>query len=107
MKAFAQAWQSWRNSPEANTLRQFFQKKEPGQDRLSKQIWHLKQRQQLGQWIAEWIHQNWDNWYQLSHSDRRLWTEFSKGDILREIRELEKQQRPKLPGAAEAIHALT
>ena len=50
-----QAWHSWRSTPEASRAREISQQKEPGQIRLSKQIWDLKQRQGRGQWIARWI----------------------------------------------------
>ena len=48
LKSFAQAWHSWRNTPEASRAREISQQKEPGQIRLSKQIWDLKQRQGRG-----------------------------------------------------------
>jgi hypothetical protein len=48
LKSFAQAWHSWRNTPEAIRAREISQQKEPGQIRLSKQIWDLKQRQGRG-----------------------------------------------------------
>ena len=53
LKSFAQAWHSWRNTPEASRAREISQQKEPGQIRLSKQIWDLEQRQGRGQWIAD------------------------------------------------------
>ena len=50
-----QAWHSWRNTPDPSRAREISQQKGPGQIRLSKQIWDLKQRQGRGQWIARWI----------------------------------------------------
>ena len=55
LKSFVQAWHSWRNTPDASRAREISQQKGPGQIRLSKQIWDLKQRQGRGQWIARWI----------------------------------------------------
>ena len=107
LRSFAQGWQSWRNSAEANRARELSQQKEPGKERLSKQIRKLKEKEYRGQWIADWIQANPGNWYKLTYADRRLWTEFTRGDISREIRELEKQQQPQFPGAAERIHALS
>ena len=101
---FANLWQRFRNSPEAKTAHENSQAKtEPGATRLSKRIYALKQRRARGQWIADWIDKNWDHWYQLSQADQSLWIEHNNGDITREIAELQKQQQPRFPGAAECL----
>ena len=101
---FANLWQRFRNSPEAKRARENSQAKtEPGATRLSKRIYALKQRRARGQWIADWIDKNWDHWYQLSQADQSLWIEHNNGDITREIAELQKQQQPRFPGAAECL----
>jgi hypothetical protein len=101
---FADVWRSFRDSPEANRARTNSQKKtEPGATRLSKQIYVLKQRQARGQWIADWIDENWCHWYQLRQADQSLWIEHNSGDITRRIAELQRQQEPRFPGAAECL----
>ena len=75
----------------------------PGEVRLSKQIYALKKRQTRGQWIAEWIVENPDNWYQLTHADQLLWREYTNEDITRKIAELQMEQQPRFPGVAEIV----
>ena len=102
LKRFAVQWQDFRDSPQAKQAREISTKKtEHDAPRLSKQIYALKQRQVRGQWIADWIHENWDSWYQLSQADQSLWVEHDSGDLTRKIDELRRQQQPRFAGVAE------
>jgi hypothetical protein len=103
LRSFAQAWQSFRSSPEADRAQENSRNNMPGEVRLSKQIYALQQRRARGQWIAEWIVEDWNNWYKLDHADQLLWTEYTNGDISRKLTELQMEQRPRFPGAAEII----
>ena len=78
LKNFAHAWRSFRNSPEANSARKISQPNMPGEVRLSKQIYALEQRRVRGKWIAEWIEEDRNNWYQLNHADQLLWTDYQR-----------------------------
>ena len=78
LRSFAQAWQSLRSSPEANRALENSGHNMPGEVRISKQIYALKKRQARGQWIAEWIVENRDNWFQLTHADQLLWTAYNQ-----------------------------
>ena len=103
LKSFAKAWQSFRNTPEADGAREISQRNETGEVRLSKQIYALQQSRKRAQWIAEWVDKDWNNWDKLSHDDQRLWSDHKKGTILRQITELRKQQQKRFPGAAEIL----
>ena len=103
LRSFAQSWQTFHISPEADRARQNSQPNDSGNPRLSKQIYALQQRQERGRWIAKWIDEDRNNWYKLKEKDRLLWNEYSNGDITRKINELRIQQQPRFPGAAEII----
>ena len=51
----------------------------------------------------DWIIEDWNNWYKLDRADQLLWTEFTNGDIEREITRLQMNQQPIFPGATEII----
>ena len=82
-----------------------FPKKERGEARLSKQIYDLRQRQKHAQWVADWVAEDSNNWCQLSQADQSLWIEHNEGAIQRQIADLQAQQQPKFPGAAEHLAA--
>ena len=103
LRSFAQSWQAFHNSSEADRARQNSQPNDSGNPRLSKQIYALQQRQERARWIARWIDEDWNNWYKLKEKDRLLWNEYSNGDITREIQKLRSQQQSRFPGAAEII----
>jgi hypothetical protein len=105
LKSFAQEWHIFRFSPEANRARENSRPNMPGEVRLSQQIYSLQQKRARGRWIADWIDEDWNNWYNLSHADRRLWTEHTSRNISSEITELQMRQQPRYPGAAEALFA--
>ena len=67
--------------------------------RPSKEIYALQKRRERGQWIADWITEDWNNWYHLSPEDQRLWIEYTSGDTTRRITEVKQRQQPKFPGA--------
>ena len=71
--------------------------------RLSKQILALQKRAERAAWIAEWIAEDWNNWYQLSLNDQELWQEHHNGAIRRQIAELRAQQQARFQGAASSI----
>ena len=75
----------------------------PCKVRLSKQIYALEQRRVRGKWIAEWIEEDRNNWYQLNHADQLLWTDYTNGDITRNMTGLQMKQQPRFPGAAASI----
>ena len=103
LRSFAQSWQAFHNSSEADRARQNSQPNDSGNPRLSKQIYALQQRQERARWIARWIDEDWNNWYKLKEKDRLLWNEYSNGDTAREIKKLRIQQQSRFPGAAEII----
>ena len=82
-----------------------FQKNETGEARLSTQIYNLRQRQKRAQWVAAWVAEDWNNWYQLSHADQTLWAEHNDGTIQRQIADLQARQQPRFPGVAECLAA--
>ena len=92
-------------SAEASQARETSQKNETGEARLSKQIYNLRQRQKRAQWVADWVAEDWNNWYQLSHADQTLWVEHDDGTIRRQIADLQARQQPRFPGAAEQLAA--
>ena len=82
-----------------------FPKNETGEARLSKQIYNLRQRQKRAQWVADWVAEDWNNWYQLSQADQTLWVAHNDGTIRRQIADLQARQQPRFPGAAEQLAA--
>jgi hypothetical protein len=72
--------------------------------RLSNQIYWLTKRQERGRWIANWIKDNWNNWYELTEEDRKIWDEYDKGNIASQIDELRSQQQPRFPGVAQSMY---
>ena len=108
LKTFAKDWQTIRDNPMAIKAGKDSQPKmEP---RLSKQIYHLKKSIERAQWIAKWIQEDWNNWYQLSKLDRNLWVEYNNGNLERMITELRAQQQqrgPKYFGAAQYLNPYT
>ena len=71
--------------------------------RFSKQIRVLQKRAELAAWIAEWITEDWNNWYQLSLNDQELLEEHHNGAIRGQIAQLRAQQQPRFQGAASSI----
>ena len=70
--------------------------------RPSKQIHALQQLLKDGRWIDEWIVEDRNNWYKLTHAQQLVWRQYNDhDDIAREINELRKKQKPKFSGAAE------
>ena len=88
LKNFAEAWQSFRDTQEATRARENSQRNETGEARLSKHIYVLRKRQKRAQWVADWVAEDWNNWYQFSHADQTLWVEHIDRTILRQIRRL-------------------
>ena len=101
LKSFAEAWHNFNDSPQARRARDTSQKQvEP---RLSKQIHELKMRENRGRWIAEWVTEDWNNWYRLNAADQHLWVEYDSGDMQHKMAELRAKQQPKFPGAAQSL----
>ena len=105
LKDFVGAWENFRDTPEASRARESSQKNETGEARLSKQIYKSRQRQKRAQWVADWVADDWNNWYQLSQADQTLWIEHNDGTIRRQIADLRGRQQPRFPGAAEKLAA--
>ena len=105
LKNFVEAWEDFRSTPEASRAREISQKNESGEARLSKQIYKLRQRQKHAEWLADWVADSWNNWYQLSQADQTLWIEHNDGTIRRQIADLRARQQPRFPGAAECVAA--
>jgi len=105
LKDFVGAWENFRDTPEASRARESSPKNETGEARLSKQIYKSRQRQKRAQWVADWVADDWNNWYQLSQADQTLWIEHNDGTIGRQIADLRAQQQPRFPGAAEQLAA--
>jgi hypothetical protein len=102
LEGFLEAWQKYLESPTSHKARED-SKPQEGKTRLSKQIYHLKEKRKRGKWVADWVAQDWNNWYQLSAADKTLLQQYQNADIDREIRELEAQQQPRFPGATSFI----
>ncbi len=98
LQAWATAWQTYQNTPEhAQARRDSQPKQEP---RISKQIHGLRQRLAHGKWVGDWVDADLvANWYSLSPADQRVYLEYQRGDIQRQIEELQNQQQPKFEGA--------
>ena len=105
LKSFGEALQNIRKSPEASRARENSKKRETGEAGLSKQIYNLGQRLQRAQWVAGWVTEDWNNWYQLSQADQALWIEHNEGTIRRQIADLQARQQPRFAGAAERVAA--
>ena len=103
LKDFAEAWRIFRTSPEAVEGRRDSEKKDAGEVRLSRQIYALQQQQKRGKEIADWINEEWNNWYKLKKDDQILWTEYTQGNISAKITELHQKQKPRFPCSAETI----
>ena len=104
LRKFAHHWPAFQKSAEAKKAREISQKKtERAAPRLSKQIYGLKQRQEHGKWIADWVNEKPHRWYQLDRKDKDIWHEYNSGYIARQIVDLQAQQQPRFPGAAEYL----
>ena len=101
LSTFAKAWHNVKDSPQVCTARENSQKQV--KPRLSKQIYELGMMMKRGQWIADWVAADWDNWYRLSAADQHLWVEYERGSLKRQMAELKAQQQPKFPGIAQSL----
>ncbi len=101
LSTFAKAWHNVKDSPQVCTARENSQKQV--KPRLSKQIYELGMMMKHGQWIADWVAADWDNWYRLSAADQHLWVEYDRGNLKRQMAELKAQQQPKFPGIAQSL----
>ena len=99
LKDFAKAWKACKDTDGYKRAREHSQ---PNQEtRLSLQIYSLKKRADRAASIA--ASKNWNNWWELSPSERALWEEHQSGSIQRQIAELRKQQQPRFRGSASSI----
>ena len=101
-KSFVEAWQNYRNTPENSQAQENSQKNDTGEARL---IYNLRQRQKRAKWIASWVTEDWNNWYQLNQANQTLWSEHNDGTIRRQIADQQTRQHPRFPGAAEQLAA--
>jgi len=101
LSAFAKAWHNVKDSPQVCTARENSQKQV--NPRLSKQIYKLGMMIKRGEWIADWLATDWDNWYRLSVADQHLSVEYEQGNLKRQMAELRAQQQPKFPGIAQSL----
>jgi len=101
LKGFAKAWEADKNNIELQEARE--QSKPNPDSRLSKQIRALQQRAERAAWIRKWIAKDWNNWYNLSPKDQKLWHEHDDEYVRRQIVELRAQQQPRFSGAASSI----
>lgn len=44
-------------------------------------VYNLRQRHKRAQWVADWVAEDSNNWYKLSHADKILWHEHNEGTI--------------------------
>ena len=103
---FAKEWATIQKSPMATKAR--LDSLPNAELRLSKQIYQSKKNIQRAQWIAKWIQEDWNNWYQLSKADQNLWVKYNNGNLELMITELRAQQQqqqrePKYFGAAQCM----
>ena len=101
LKEFTKAWKACKDTDEYKRAREHSQ---PNQEtRLSLQIYSLKKRANRAAQVVAWIDENWNNWWELSLSERALWEEHQIGSIQRQIAELRKQQQPRFRGSASSV----
>lgn len=83
LRRFADAWKTWRTSPERNNAREVSTKKEKRDPdrRLGAQKYWLIQRQKSAVQINDWLQKNCQRWDQLSREDQQIWNEFRDGKI--------------------------
>jgi hypothetical protein len=101
LSTFAKAWRNVKDSPQVCTARENSQKQL--KPRLSKQIYNLRMMIKHGEWIAEWLATDPDNWYRLTVADQQLSLEYKQGNFKRQMAELRAQQQPKFPGITESL----
>ena len=86
LRDFGKTWQNFKDSPQACSAREMSQKQtEP---RLSKRIYDLQMRTERGRWIADWLAEDWNNWYHLNAADQNLWFQFHNGKMGYKMAEL-------------------
>ena len=108
LRSFVQGWKTAQISEEAQRARELSKKKEPGTERLSKRIKKLRDKESHGKKLADWIQEDWSNWYKLRKAEQRIWTDFVEGKISKEISELrqQQQQQRRSAGAAAPMQAV-
>ena len=92
LKKFAFAWRNYKDGPQARLAREISPKQVA--PRLSKQIYQLQKRIDRGRWIAEWVAEDWNNWYLLTAAEKQIWSEYNSGDIQHKIADLREEQQP-------------
>ena len=60
-------------------------------------------RADRGRWIADWLAEDWNNWYHLNAADQNLWFQLHNGNMGWKMAELRAQKQPNFPGVAERI----
>jgi len=101
LRDFGKTWQNCNDSPQAHYAREISQKQT--KPRLSKMIHGQQMRADHGRWIADWLAEDWNNWYHLNAADQNLWFEFQNGNMGCKMAELRAQKQPKFSGVAERI----
>ena len=101
LRDFGKTWQNCNDSPQAHYAREISQKQT--KPRLSKMIHGQQMRADRGRRIADWLAEDWNNWYHLNAADQNLWFEFQNGNIGCKMAELRAQKQPKFSGVAERI----
>tara|TARA_B110000285_G_C14637300_1_gene386071 strand:- start:111 stop:443 length:333 start_codon:yes stop_codon:yes gene_type:complete len=101
LRDFGKTWQNCNDSPQAHYAREISQKQT--KPRLSKMIHGQQMRADHGRWIADWLAEDWNNWYHLNAADQNLWFEFQNGNMGCKMAELRAQKQPNFSGVAERI----
>jgi hypothetical protein len=98
---FANCWESCTTSLEVKRARE--SSRPSTKPRLSKQINALKQRLAHGEWVAGWIAEDHNRWYQLTRADKSEWYVYKSGTLQLDIATLRQEQLPKFPGIATVV----
>jgi hypothetical protein len=109
LKAFAKAWDDFKDGQEIRRARENSERQVG--PRLSKQIYLLQKRIDRGRWIANWLAEDWYNWWDnrqsLDAADQNLLDEYYNGNMSLQKAELKAKQQPTFRGAGESMAVLT
>ena len=92
---------------ETDDYKQSVERSKPGGSdhlRRSQLIWQLTKKLDRAKWIDDWIKEDWDNWYELTESDKTLWQQRQSGQLKEQLNETRQSAPPdKYLGAVETM----
>ena len=67
-------------------------------------IWHLRKKLDRAKWIDDQIEEDWDNWYELTQTEKTLWLQRQPGQLEEQLNEIRQTAPPdKYLGAVETM----